>query len=328
MTKIWDALDAAPGRMIYPQMGGMGLALTDHTMFDVYIDAEKQLEISRKIEQAFPTDCTYPVDFGTVFLHALDVPLLRPDFDFPSTLHHPVTSMEVLEGLKVPDPEQDGLLPVYFDAIERIGREISKPEMVAVVGPFTLAAELAGVALLAKSTIKNPAFVRRLLDFTTETVLRFVEAAGKRGAGIIQVSEPTTVILSARSFQELITPRLREINDLIRERGVSALHICGNTTQYLPEMLATGTEILSLDQIMPMEETIRSIPPKVILAGNIDPIEIMFHGTPGEVTAATEQLLRQMRPYRNFMPSFGCDCPIETPLENMHAFIHAVRSDH
>ena len=324
MNDLWNYISNSKKRLIYPQMGGMGLMLTNYSMFEVYEDADKLLEISLQMDETFPIDFAYPLDFGVVFLHTLGVPLRKPKYDFASAIANPITSLEILEQLKIPNPETDGLMPEYLKGIAKISQAIAKPQMVAVMGPFTLAAELAGVCLLAKSTIKNKEFVEHLLDFTTEAVMQFIVALKKAGATLIQISEPTTVILSPQLFHELITPRLRKIIALINEGNISSIHICGDTTMYLSEILATNPQVISLDQIMPMEQTIQAIPAQVVLAGNLDPISLMLESSKNEVFEATKALLKQMEPYPNFMVSFGCDCPVHTPPENLQAVLQAV----
>ena len=316
MNQIWDLISNSSHRLIYPQMGGMGLKLVDYTIFEVYEDHNKLLEIALKMDEKFPLDFSYPLDFGTIFLHTWQVPLLRPDYDFPSAIENPIDSLAALEKLKVLDPHQDGLMPEYLKGIRKIAQAIPKPLMVASMGPFTLAAELVGVSLLAKSTIKNPEFVERVLDFTTENICNFIRALKAAGARVIQISEPTTVVLSPQVFHRFVTPRLKRIMDLINDGAISSIHICGDTRSYLDEMLAAGPQILSLDQIMPMEQTIKRIPEQVALAGNLDPINLMLNAAPEEVYAATKDLLKMMEPYPNFMVSFGCDCPVDTPTMN------------
>lgn len=324
MNKIWTLLNDKKERLIYPQMGGMGLELTEYKLFEVYEDPEKQLEISLKIEENFPTDFTYPIDFGTVFLDTWKIPLLKPDYDFPSTAENPIITLEDLHILKAINPYEDGLMPQYIESIAKIADTINKPEMVATVGPFTLAAELAGLHNLAKSTIKNSEFVEALLDIAMENIENFVRASIKAGAKCIQVSEPTAVILSPKMFKKYVTPRLKKILNIINENSISAIHICGDTSIYIPEILDTKPQIISVDQIMSMKELIKKVPSDIVLAGNIDPIDIMLNASPKEVYNTTKKLLNDMEPYANFMISFGCDCPNKTPIENINAVVEAI----
>ncbi|WP_251862375.1 uroporphyrinogen decarboxylase family protein [Clostridium sp. Marseille-Q2269] len=312
-------------RLIYPQMGAIGIAYTNYTMYEVYKDPQKQLEIALLLEDKIPLDFSYPLDYGVVFAEALGVPLLRPDYDFPSSNDNPIKDLSDLLLLDQPCPEKNCLMSSYLEAIRLIAENIDKPEMVALVGPFTLAAEMAGVENLARCVIRKPDFVEAILDFATEAIINFLRTAVKNGAKVIQISEPTASIISPVCFSRFITHRLQKIFATAEQLGAwGVLHICGNTSVYLKEMSSCGAEVLSLDQIMDMATVAKIVPENIILAGNIDPLQIMYNGSSYEVEKATKKLLLDMKLYPNFMPSFGCDCVMGSPEENVKIFIKTV----
>ena len=73
---------------------------------------------------------------------------------------------------------------------------------------------------------------------------------------------------------------------------------------------------------------LRQAPPDVVLAGNLHPVEIFFHGAADFVAERTRALLADTAGHRNFVPSTGCDLPPGTPLANLDAFYRTVRSAH
>ena len=68
------------------------------------------------------------------------------------------------------------------------------------------------------------------------------------------------------------------------------------------------------------------VPRDVVLIGNLDTVRVMIDQTPNQVYRATRDLMDAMAPYPNFIVSTACDLPMETPLENIHAMIEAVRA--
>ncbi len=311
--------------MIYPQMGGMGLALTDYTMFQVYEDSNKQLEIARKIEKSFPTDFIYPVDFGTIFQHTLGFPMKKPERDFPSTIENPIKTIEDIEKSPLINVYKDGLFPEYLKAISKISKNVEKPQMIACVGPLTLACELGGLEYVLRATVKNKEYVNRLLRYAKVLISDFSRAAIENGAFILQISEPVMSILRPSVYREQVFPFLGELMEEINYDAVSALHVCGDTRQYLSIMAESKAQILSLDQVMDMEEAMKQIPSDVAVAGNLDPVEIMLQGTYDTVYSAAFDLINKMSRYDNFMISFGCDCPIATPIESIKAVADAAK---
>jgi len=95
------------------------------------------------------------------------------------------------------------------------------------------------------------------------------------------------------------------------------------------EMAATGVDALSLDA----PETGVDLPAaaamlsgrETILIGNLSPTGSILRGSPREVEADTERLLRSMDSCPRFILSTGCDLPQETPAENIKAFMRAGR---
>jgi uroporphyrinogen decarboxylase len=314
-------------RLMYPQMAAFGLQYTDYSMYDVYRSPLKQLEIARIIEKRVPMDFSYVLDYGVVFVEALGMKLNRPLFDFPSTYEHTVRTIEDVRKLEPPDPKCSGLMAPYLEAIELIADEFDKPEMVALVGPFTLAGELAGVEHLARSVIKQPEFTRELIEFCTTIISDFSMEAMARGGKIIQVSEPTASIISPKAFHRFVTPYLKRIfNRIHQNNSWSALHICGKTNLYLHEMVETGAMVFSLDQIMNLGDVAERIPANIVITGNVDPVDILLTGSVSTVKRATQQLLESMQKVPMFMPSFGCDCIMATPEENILAYIDTVKN--
>ncbi len=314
-------------RLMYPQMAAFGLQYTDYSIYDVYQSPLKQLEIARILEKRVPMDFSYVLDYGVVFVEALGMKLNRPLFDFPSTYEHTVQTIEDVRNLEPPDPKCSGLMAPYLEAIELVAEEFDKPEMVALVGPFTLAGELAGVEHLARSVIKQPEFVDELIKFCTTIISDFTIETMARGGRIIQVSEPTASIISPTAFHRFVTPFLKRIFDRIHQNNSwSALHICGKTNLYLDEMVETGAMVFSLDQIMNLAEVARCVPDHIVITGNIDPVEVLLKGSVSTVKRATQQLLESMQDVPMFMPSFGCDCIMASPEENILAYIDTVKN--
>jgi uroporphyrinogen decarboxylase len=51
---------------------------------------------------------------------------------------------------------------------------------------------------------------------------------------------------------------------------------------------------------------------------------VFVRSTPDEVEARTQELLLATAPFKNFVPSSGCDVPPDAPLENIDAFTKTI----
>nr|WP_307989685.1 uroporphyrinogen decarboxylase family protein [uncultured Niameybacter sp.] len=306
-----------------PDMGTNGLFLTGYTAYEVYNDPSKQLEVAKKMNETFESDFIYSLCDGAIFCETLGLKLLKPDFDFPSVLTHPITNKEALKNYQIPDPYQSGRMPVNLKSLSLIASHIDKPLYVSIQGPFTLAVQLAGATHLLRCVIKDPEFVEELLAFTTETVRRYAVAVSKVGAKYISIAEPATVTLGRERFKNLVVPNLNRIyKDLECWKG---LHICGDTTEFLDLMLTCNIDALSLDQIMDYKEVMKMMPENIVLLGNLDPLELLDRCNPEEIKKGTLKLLKEMKKYSNYLCAFGCNCMNDTKVENLQAAIHTGR---
>jgi uroporphyrinogen decarboxylase len=103
------------------------------------------------------------------------------------------------------------------------------------------------------------------------------------------------------------------------------LHICGKTNHLLKGMVETGAEALSLDADVDFPELAKECPDDVVLIGNTNPVLTVMQKSPEEIREAVLGLRCGMKDHKNFLLATGCDLPLETPLENVKAFVEAGR---
>lgn len=324
--RLFEYLQKRERRLAFPWMGVTGLRLTGYKMHEVYLSPQKHLELARLMDREFKADFIYPLDDGAVFVETLGLPLLQPDYDFPSVLENPLKTVEDIEKLEIPDPYASGRMPLYLEALRLIAGSSEKPLAISLQGPFTLGVELVGVADFSRAIIRRPAFVEAVLDFSNRIVTAYAEAVVKAGVRFLCVSEPTAVILSPERFEALCGRRLRDLFDRLPPDVWRVLHICGDTNYLLPQMLECGAEGLSLDQVMDLPETAKKAPEDVVIIGNLDPIYVLREMDQAGVRERTLELLKSMKDFPNFLFSFGCDCTPDTPLENLKAAMAAART--
>ncbi|MFA5385137.1 MAG: uroporphyrinogen decarboxylase family protein, partial [Eubacteriales bacterium] len=215
-------------------------------------------------------------------------------------------------------------MPINLESYSLISRHFDKPLAISLQGPFTLASELMGVMDLVRAIIRNPQYVTDLLNYTTEVVLTYALAAVQAGVKFLCISEPTAVLLSPPRFNQLVSDNLRKIFASIDAWKI--LHVCGDTTFLMPQLINCGAEGLSLDQVVDLPGVAPRIPDEVVIIGNIDPLNVLAELTPAEIREKTLELLFNMKDYPNFIVSFGCDCLPDTPVKNLKAAMEGGRT--
>lgn len=321
--RLIDYISNFDRRLVFPWMNTIGLRLTGYELYDVYNSTEKQMVVAKAMDEKFQADFVYPLDDGAVLRDTLR---LISGYDFPITFSSSIKYAEILSELKVPNPYKDGRMPTNIASFKLLAESFDKPLAISVPGPFTLACEIIEVTDFIRAIIRQPDFVKELLDFTTEVVFQYIQAVTKAGVKFLCISEPTAILLSPSKFGELVSVRLKKIFDALDADVWRVLHVCGDTTKHMNQLLDSGAEGLSLDQIVKFKDIAPKIPRDVVLIGNIDPIDVLADSTPAEIQENTLVLLRDMKEYPNFIVSFGCDCLPDTPFENLKAAMEAGRT--
>lgn len=306
-----------------PDMATNGLFLINKKAYEVYESPMNQLELAKTMNEYFESDFIYSFCDGIIFCETLGLDILKPDYDFPSVLTHSITDIDILEKHEVPNPYESKRMPKNIESLSLIAKNIDKPLYVSIQGPFTLAVQLVGATHLLRSIITNEEFVLKLLEFTTETVKRYAVAANKAGAKLISISEPAAVTLNKERFDKYVVPNVNEIYENLD--CWKSMHICGDTSELLENMLSCNLDAVSLDQIMDYKEVMPKIPENIVLIGNLDPIELLGRSTPEKIKEETLKLTKAMRKYNNFLCAFGCNCLNDTPVCNLQAAIQTGR---
>ncbi|MGL5439705.1 MAG: uroporphyrinogen decarboxylase family protein [Filifactoraceae bacterium] len=300
---LLEYINSEPRGFFLPDMATNGLELVDLTPYEVYLNPENQLKLARTMNEFFESDFIYGFCDGGLFCEILGCEMYKPDDDFPSVMSHPVKTIEDVRALNVPNPYEDIRMKTNLETIELISKNIDKPYYTSIQGPFTLAVQLAGATHFLRSIIKEPQFVKELLDFTVQVIETYAVAAWKAGTKYLSIAEPAAVTLDLHRFDKLVVPSVNRIFDQIS--CWKGMHICGDTTELLPSMIKCHLDAISLDQMMDYNKVMKIIPENIVLIGNLDPIELVGKGSPSKIIEETRRMKSDMRAYNNYLCALG-----------------------
>ncbi|MFA5866845.1 MAG: uroporphyrinogen decarboxylase family protein [Actinomycetota bacterium] len=274
-------------------------------------------------------DAVYIFSTTSTVAEAMGTTMKFPEDDAPQFVKAAVETREDVKKLKPADPKKDGRLPVYIEATERCVQEIGDEVfMVPIVGaPFTTAAALRGTEDFVRDLYRDPEFVHELLQVSLQSVLNAIDALVAAG-GVPVTVEPiaTGSLISEKHFREFALPYLKPVYERIHSHGLpGVLHICGKVKRVISAMAESGADVLSIDDI-DMEDAKNLVGDKVTLMGNVKPAEVFYQGTPKLMDAETKDCIRKSYDSpKSVIVSSGCELPINTPPENVFAFMDAVR---
>ena len=274
-------------------------------------------------------DVVYIFSTTSTVAEAMGTKMHFPEDDAPQVESPLIQTREDIKKVRPVNPEKDGRLPVYLEAVKRcvdaIGNEVF---IVPVIGaPFTTAAALRGTEIFIKELYTDPELVHTLLRLSTQSVKNLIDAYAKAG-GVPVTVEPvaTGSMISEKHFREFALPYLKEVYAHIHSHGIpGVLHICGKTKRVIQCMAESGADILSIDNIDLLEAK-KLVGEKVCLMGNVSPSDGMLKGNPLTIKGMIRDcIMKAADSPKGFVLATGCEVPINTPHENMVAFLGAGR---
>ncbi len=291
-----------------------------------YLDYRVLAEANLAVQAAFDLDILQVI--SDPYREATDFGLQVefPHDDLPVATKPLLADPQDLQKLKPPEPGMGRRMSDRLEAIrylrERQGGRV--PIMGWVEGALAEAADLRGMLDLMKDLILRPDWVEDLLEKVVSVEIEFAKAQIEAGADIIGLGDAVASQISPKMYRKFALPYERRIFEAVHQAGGSTrLHICGDTTHILGDMVSSGADIIDIDWMVDITQTREVFADGAALCGNFDPVAVMLHGTPEEVSQSV--LLCQEKGGQRYFSAAGCEIPDRTPNQNLLAQTEALR---
>jgi MtaA/CmuA family methyltransferase len=275
------------------------------------------------------------IDVDTVTLAgAVGVPVDFPEDAPARATGGMLSSLDEVRALKAIDIAADDRVRVWLEAVRRLKEHFG--ETVLIRGncdqnPFTLASLIRGTEDFMTELLDDNAhpLVHQLLRYTTGITTQFIRLMATTGCHMVSNGDSMAgpELVSPRLYRTFALPYAREVVSASHALGLPyILHICGNTSPILEDMIATGADGLELDYKTDMNVAHDLMEHRCVFVGNIDPSGVLALGTRAEVVAKTSELLGMFADTPRFVLNAGCAIPPTTPPENLRALIATART--
>jgi MtaA/CmuA family methyltransferase len=234
-----------------------------------------------------------------------------------------LTSREDLLRLEIPRHLPGGRMHDRIEAAALFRQRVGNERLIEgwIEGPCAQAADLRGINNLMLDFFDDPSFVRDLFEFVTEMEIAFAEAQIAAGVDLIGIGDAAASLVGPRIYEDFVWEYEKKMVDAIQSQGAFVrLHICGNTRSILRGMGDLGCEIVDLDYMVPFAEARKAMQEDQILLGNIDPVEVLLHGSPEDVTEGLALCYEEAGD--RYIVGAGCEVPRGTPSTSLQAMLH------
>jgi uroporphyrinogen-III decarboxylase len=242
-----------------------------------------------------------------------------------------------LGGLKYPHawgcssdrPQPDHFFPPWhYDTIdyvkERVGQGISVHG--EIFSPFTQFFDLLGCAGALVALLDDPEKSKKCLDALARGAIALGCGQAAHGVDAILISSAYAGagFISPQHYRDFVLRCERSVID-----GIKAVydipvytHTCGRIGDRLELLAETGTN--GIDTLDPpplgnveLADAKRRIGKRLFIKGNLDPVNILMHGTPGQVLEKALRCIATGSPGGGYILSSACSIPPHTPPENI-----------
>ncbi len=237
-----------------------------------------------------------------------------------------IVEPEDIKRLVPPDPWCAPRMSDRIEAIHSFRESVggTVPIMGWVEGALAEAADLHSIYLTMTDLIRRADWLVELIEICVNVEISFAQAQIEAGADIIGIGDAVASQISPAMYRHFALPYEQRIVSAIHERGALArLHICGNTTQLLPDMVSCGADVIDLDWMVDLPSAAKRFGDRVSLCGNVDPVAVMLQGTPEKVYRAT-RLCAEGGGTR-WISAAGCEIPDGTPHGNLRSQSRALQ---
>ena len=197
--------------------------------------------------------------------------------DIGPIIHNPVRTMQDVEALRVIDAEES--TPYVMEAIRLVRNElVGKQAVIGFSGaPFTLACYMiegrpSRDYAIAKSLMYGqPEVWNALMNKLTEVVSRYLVAQIDAGVDVVQLFDSWVGALGPSAYRRFVQPSTRRIFQAVKQTGTPTIHFGTGTASLLELMAETGSDIVSVDWRVDLDEAWECIGYDLGIQGNLDP---------------------------------------------------------
>jgi uroporphyrinogen decarboxylase len=298
---------------------------------DYFAMPDKWLDANMKIIEEFPEIIFLPgfwVEYGMATEPSGFGCKINFYPDRTPTINHIINSPEEAEGIPIPDPRTDGLMPFVLNIyrnieprVKDLGRCI---KVVAARGPLTIASHIMGVTNFLIGLKTDPANTHKLLKKTAALTRNWLEAQAEVLSEVegIMVLDDIVGFLSQEDYLEFAHPYLKEIFTAFPQ-CIKMYHNDSDNVVCFSYLEDLSINIFNFTHLQDIARVRQLVGEKICLLGNIPPLDVLTNGTPDKVEEAARDCLHQHGGKAGIILSAGGGTSPGTPGENIHALIKA-----
>jgi uroporphyrinogen decarboxylase len=270
----------------------------------------------------YPVSCAQACMDLSLEAEAFGAKIRRSDNEIPTVVGRLVKNVSGIDKLEIPSVDA-GRTADAVRTIAEAKKQIKKPVLASVIGPFSLAGRLMDTTELMVNCYDEPEAIHRILEKTTIFISLLISRYKAAGADGIILAEPAAGLLSPVLCEEYSSFYVRRIAQETKSKDFAFIyHNCGNVLPLSENIKEIDADAYHFGNAVNLEKILKLMPKEKPVFGNISPL-LIKNGPPEDIEEAVKELKKRCSKYNNFYLSSGCDIPPATPLEHIQSFFKA-----
>jgi uroporphyrinogen decarboxylase len=236
-----------------------------------------------------------------------------------------LNSIQDVDNLTVPEINAADRMLSRINEVEYYSKTVGDEYFIVgwTEGALAEYADLRGLQNTCLDLYDFPKKIEQAFDVFTENAINFITRQVKAGAHCIGIGDAACSQIGAELYRKFCFKRQKILVEHIHSLGALAkLHICGNTSEILPDMIKTGADIIDIDHLVPnLENYIPLLADKQVVSGNTDPVSIIQDA--GQKIIAENVFDCFKRTKGRGIVSAGCEITPETTFSDFTAYSQA-----
>lgn len=271
-------------------------------------------------------------DFGSDWVNTMSDPyaeaeafgtiLSYPDDDLPKVQKYAITEISDIDRMNPLKTADHDRMNERIAEIRNYARDTSGKFFIAgwVEGPLAEYCDIRDINLAMTDLYEYPEKVHRALDIITESAIDFITLQVRAGAHCIGIGDSVCSLISPELYREFCFEREKAIADHIRSLGAySKIHICGNISAILNDVIRTGANIIDIDhRTGPVTEAVSLLSHDQVFSGKSDPVSVIQDGTEAMIRKSVYSFYAEAS--GRTILSAGCEVTPGTGTGNLRFF--------
>jgi uroporphyrinogen decarboxylase len=198
--------------------------------------------------------------------------------DLGPVIHEPIRAQTGVDRLRPLEPDES--VPFVMHTIRTVKAALNG--RAAVIGfcgaPFTLACYLIegrpsrDYAQAKALMLREPKIWADLMDRLTEGMIRYLTAQVAAGADVIQVFDSWVGALAPDDYDRAVLPWMQRLFSALEHAGAPTIYFGTGNASLLESVAAAGSDLVSIDWRVRLDDAWRRIGYDKGIQGNLDPV--------------------------------------------------------